>query len=393
VDSAVVMQEAAMPLRPGQLVRMHSMLGLVAAANGKTGVLKHTSQSVWVVMLEEPCMVGLHKKHELRVHPKYLTGLSQLPMSFSEKLEAALVAERHEMQESGALQVVRHIVPNPLAQAVHAGHTNVYDETVQLAFNAYLTECGVVVSTMDGSTTMASKDQHNEEMADMLEQQILAAFEARIETLGLRHKHRHAPDYVLIAALSVEYRNTCLAHHAAHSAAKQQQIDDALQKFTSQVHPCHNEGCVAQGQKNAFNATTGQFRSAICSRCKVVTYCSLSCQKEDWPKHKPFCREMTSAERRSNKCTIVQKYTKQTKAATAAVEQQLRTQIASMNCSDSAVLVSIRPSQLVRAHKMLLLEEVDVSGNTLDAAAQGAVCGHVGEFAGGAAGGDCLRKL
>ena len=239
----------------------------------------------------------------------------------------------------------------------------------------------------------STRGQHNEEMADMLEQQILAAFEARIETLGLRHKHRHAPDYVLIAALSVEYRNTCLAHHAAHSAAKQQQIDDALQKFTSQVHPCHNEGCVAQGQKNAFNATTGQFRSAICSRCKVVTYCSLSCQKEDWPKHKPFCREMTSAERRSNKCTIVQKYTKQTKAATAAVEQQLRTQIASMNCSDSAVLVSIRPSQLVRAHKMLLLEEVDVSGNTLDAAAQGAVCGHVGEFAGGAAGGDCLRKL
>jgi len=352
---------------------------------------------MWVVMLEEPCVIGLHTKHELCIHLKYLTGLSQLPMLFSEKLKAALVAERHEMQASGALQMVRHIVPNPLAQAVHAGHMNVYDETVQLAFNAYLTEYGVVMSTIAGSTIMACEDQHTQEMADLIEQQILAALEARAETLGLRHKCRDAPDYVLITALSAEYRSTCLAHHAAHHAARQQQIDDALHKFISKVHPCHNEGSVARGQKNAFNATTGQFRSAICSRCKVVTYCSLSCQKEDWPKHKPFCQEMTSAERRSKKYTLLQKYTQQAKTATAAVEQQLRTQIANMNWSDSAVLASIRPSQLVRAHKMLLLEEqvdsqwaaasnaLDVAGNTADAVAEGVVCELVGEIACGSA--------
>ena len=365
-----------MELRPGLVVRMHSMLGLMAVVNGKTGVLKHTNQSVWVVVLEEPCVIGLHKKHELRVHPKYLTGLPQPPMLFSEKLKAALLVERHEMEASGALRMERHIVPNPLAQAVHAGHMNVYEETVQLAFKTYLKECGVVVSTVDGP----SEDQHSQETADLVEQQIMAAFEARVETLGLRYKHRNAPDHVLIAVLSAEYRDTCIAHHAAYIAAKQRQIDDALRTFTSKVHPCHNEACVARGQKNAFNATTGQFRSAICSRCKVVTYCSLSCQKEDWPKHKPFCQEMTSAERRSKKDSIVQKYTEQTRTATAAVEQQLRSQIANMNCSDSATLTCIRPSQLVHAvhaHTMLSMQAQvdsqcaaasnapDVSGNTL----------------------------
>jgi len=102
VDRAIVMQESAMELRPGLVVRMHSMLGLMAVVNGKTGVLKHLNQSVWVVVLEEPCVIGLHKKHELRVHPKYLTGLPQPPMLFSQKLTVALLVQRHEMEASGA---------------------------------------------------------------------------------------------------------------------------------------------------------------------------------------------------------------------------------------------------------------------------------------------------
>jgi len=251
---------------------MHSMTGCVAAVNGKTGVLKHTQKSLWIVELEEACVIGSDKKHELRIHPKYLTGLSQLPMLFSEKLQAALVAERQEMQASGVLKMVRHIVPNPLADAVNAGHTNVYSEAVQLAFNIYLSECGVVVSTTAESATMAREDQESQKTADLIEQEIFAAFNARVETLGLRHKHRDDPDHVLITALSAEYHSTCLTHHAKHHTTRQEQIDDALHKFISKVQPCHNEGCVARGQKNAFNATTGQFRSAICSGCKVGVF-------------------------------------------------------------------------------------------------------------------------
>ena len=288
VKCVVVMQEAAMPLRPGQLVRMHSMTGPVAVVNGETGVLKHTSRSLWVVELVKPCVIGLHKKHELRIDPKYLTGLAQVPMLFKEKLQAALVAERQEMQASGALQMVRHVVPNPLAQAVNAGHTNVYDATVQLAFNTYLTECGVIVPTTAGSATMAGEDPQTQEMADLIEEQIMAAFQKRVNTLGLRHMYRDDPDCVVITALTAEYRSTCLEHHAAHHAARQQQIDDALHKFISKVHLCHNEGCVARGQKNAFDATTGQFRSAICSRCKVGGFLG-SCPHACWCARANFC--------------------------------------------------------------------------------------------------------
>ena len=268
----VAMQEPATPLRAGQLVQMHSLLGAVAAVNGKTGVLKQTSKALWVVQLVEACVIGLDTKHELRIHPKNLTVLSQAPMLFSEKLQAALVAEREKMQASGALRMERHIVPNPLAHAVNAGHMNVYDDTVQPAFNAYLAECGVVVSGAAGSPTMAGDDQKAQEIADQVEQDIWAAFNARVETLGLWHKHRGDPDDVAIKALTAEYRSTCLAEYAAYHAKKQQQNDDALHKFTSKVRPCHNEGCVARGQKNAFNVCTGQFRSAICSRCKVGAF-------------------------------------------------------------------------------------------------------------------------
>jgi len=265
------MQAPAMPLRAGQLVRMHSLLGAVATVNGKTGVLKQTSKSLWVVELEEPCVIGSDTKRELRIHPKNLTVLSQAPMLFSEKLRDALIAVREEMQASGVLRMERHIVPNPLAQAVKAGHTNVYDQTVQFAFNAYLAECGVVVPTAAGSS-----DQQAQDIADQIEEKIWTAFNARVERLGLWDKYRDTPDDVAIKAFTAEYRSTCIAHHADYHAQKQQQNDDALHKFNSEVRPCHNEGCVARGQKNAFNAATGQFRSATCSECKVCAFFGCS---------------------------------------------------------------------------------------------------------------------
>jgi len=62
---------------------------------------------------------------------------------------------------------------------------------------------------------------------------------------------------------------------------------------------------------------------------------------------------MTSEERRCKKNTIVQEYTQQTKTATAAVEQEMRSQIAGMNCNDSLVLASIHLS----VHEMVELRE------------------------------------
>ena len=100
---------------------------------------------------------------------------------------------------------------------------------------------------------------------------------------------------MLITALTAEYRSTCLEHHAAHHAARQQQIDDALHKFISKVHLCHNEGCVARGQKNAFDATTGQFRSAICSRCKVGGFLDAAHMRAGVPVHTVAAASMSCA--------------------------------------------------------------------------------------------------
>lgn len=36
-------------------------------------------------------------------------------------------------------------------------------------------------------------------------------------------------------------------------------------------------------------AKAGQFQ---CSSCKLVRYCSVSCQKEDWKRHKGMCKRV-----------------------------------------------------------------------------------------------------
>lgn len=30
-----------------------------------------------------------------------------------------------------------------------------------------------------------------------------------------------------------------------------------------------------------------------CSACRSVSYCSVACQRQDWPKHKPNCQGKT----------------------------------------------------------------------------------------------------
>jgi len=143
---------------------------------------------------------------------------------------------------------------------------------------------------------------------------------------------------------------------------------------------------------------------------KVVTYCSSACQKKDWPKHKPSCEKMTSAQRRCKKHSIIQEFTNQTKTATAAVAQELKSQIASLNCKESVVLACVRPSQVWRAYEMLTLPEQFDSQCAIDSGAlaagggggtggvlvvrgsahtgaNGAACGAAGGAAGGGAGG------
>ena len=37
-----------------------------------------------------------------------------------------------------------------------------------------------------------------------------------------------------------------------------------------------------------------------CARCKAVSYCSISCQTTDWPRHKKFCKTLAAKKNSGN---------------------------------------------------------------------------------------------
>ena len=77
---------------------------------------------------------------------------------------------------------------------------------------------------------------------------------------------------------------------------------------------CSNRACPARG---------GEVVKAlsVCSKCRYVAYCGVSCQREDWPAHRAWCKRTTTqhADSSSTSVTIDDGSLSFARAATAAV--------------------------------------------------------------------------
>ena len=76
---------------------------------------------------------------------------------------------------------------------------------------------------------------------------------------------------------------------------------DLLDMINSFRNATSTEGGESEHGRNKYScvtcgAITGKNTEKLlkCGRCKVVSYCSKECQREDWKDHKAFCNLMSS---------------------------------------------------------------------------------------------------
>ena len=69
--------------------------------------------------------------------------------------------------------------------------------------------------------------------------------------------------------------STCVASSLLLSASKQ-------------TH-CH---AFVQSMRMCEHCAKVRPRMSVCVRCCCATYCSAACQKQAWPAHKAFCKEL-----------------------------------------------------------------------------------------------------
>jgi hypothetical protein len=64
-----------------------------------------------------------------------------------------------------------------------------------------------------------------------------------------------------------------------------QRLREFSNKFLHDIAPHKVDRCANDDCLNVQNLKT-------CKQCKIFTYCSTTCQKIDWPKHKKTCRDL-----------------------------------------------------------------------------------------------------
>lgn len=98
--------------------------------------------------------------------------------------------------------------------------------------------------------------------------------ETVLETGHVLMHCKHGQEYCALCCrdfrgMNQDARRESAAEIAAKTAKREQR----------QVRNCGAEGCQQVG---------GSIQ--LCSRCRAVGYCSESCQKKDWPRHKTQCK-------------------------------------------------------------------------------------------------------
>jgi hypothetical protein len=60
-----------------------------------------------------------------------------------------------------------------------------------------------------------------------------------------------------------------------------------------------NGGSFTQKQTKCGNICCYNIGIMICSRCKIIKYCSKQCQREDWKRHKTECFKISKIKKAS----------------------------------------------------------------------------------------------
>jgi hypothetical protein len=122
---------------------------------------------------------------------------------------------------------------------------------------------------------------------------------AQLEALGYNTEHMtqglHSAATASIAARAAVDETGTSADAPALMAQLQQQLLAVGWALTNLAYPgaCNNPTCT--NITGPLESSLVQGSISRCSNCRAARYCSKSCQRAAWKRHKPVCKELTAA--------------------------------------------------------------------------------------------------
>ena len=153
--------------------------------------------------------------------------------------------------------------------------------------------------------------------------------ERKVLTLGSSEQRRKT------ALLKAQERLQLTAEDAAATLPSSVEAL-SLSSAPPSLAACQSAQCIGKAEENKGEGRAGGAapKLLLCGGCRLVSYCSAACQKQDWPQHKVACKHTQSLLRQSAEAAAADSAVTDSEAV--ALSSNSSTSASSSSCSSSS---------------------------------------------------------